>query len=174
MLGEGVSLSLFLFLSHSMFWKHRRKHLPKSPLSLISSLSLFSVHDPGIGGVGGVGRRAFRFEAGSPKTSRAVSPSPHPYLSLSFSRCYIGITESPHRRFGEHSEGGGQVWKRMVVLVQAASSSTTASLLECELLREFGGRGVTTTVQEAMGAPASSPHFLYMLLGGENLFRRSR
>lgn len=87
---------------------------------------------------------------------------------------YIGITESPHRRFREHSEGGGQTWERMVVLVQAVSSSTTASL-ERELLREFGDRTLChNNSAGGEGASAGSPHFLYMLLGGQNPFRRSR
>ena len=87
---------------------------------------------------------------------------------------YIGITESPHRRFREHSEGGGQTWERMVVLVQAVSSSTTASL-ERELLREFGDRTLChNNSAGGEGAWAGSPHFLYMLLGGQNPFRRSR
>ena len=73
---------------------------------------------------------------------------------------YIGITESPHRRFREHSEGGGQVWERMVVLVQAVSPSTTASL-ERELLREFGDRTLChNNSAGGEGASAGSPHFL--------------
>jgi len=87
---------------------------------------------------------------------------------------YIGITENPTRRFGEHCDGGGQVWERMTILVQAVSSRTTASM-ERELLREFRDRvSCHNNSAGGEGASAGSPHFLYVLQGGHNLFRRSR
>jgi hypothetical protein len=86
---------------------------------------------------------------------------------------YIGITESPHRRFREHCEGRGQVWESMVVLVQAATSATTASM-ERALLREFGDRTRCHNISAGgEGASSGSPHFLYILTGGHNPLRRS-
>ena len=73
---------------------------------------------------------------------------------------YIGITENPHRRFGEHCEGGGQVWERMLVLAQAASSTTTASM-ERDLLSEFGHRTLChNSSPGGEGASGGNPHVL--------------
>jgi hypothetical protein len=86
---------------------------------------------------------------------------------------YIGITEHPRRRFDEHCTSAA--WDRMVVLVQASSSRTTA-YLERGLIAEFGGRYPFQCLNRGPGgerASAGSPHYLYVLLSQLSLLRRS-
>jgi len=87
---------------------------------------------------------------------------------------YIGITESPDRRWGEHCAAGGmRHWQMMLVLVQATTSSTTAAM-EQLLLSEFGSRYQCHNVGPGGEcASAGSPHFLYILLAQDGLLRRS-
>ena len=86
---------------------------------------------------------------------------------------YIDITEQPRRRFDEHCSSAA--WDRMVVLVQASSSRTTA-YLERGLIDEFGGRYPFQCLNRGPGgerASAGSPHYLYVLLSQLSLMRRS-
>jgi hypothetical protein len=85
---------------------------------------------------------------------------------------YIGITENPSRRFGEHL-GSNPSWSCMVVLVEADSSRETADL-ERRLLKAFG-HSLSCTNNSAGGErpSAGSPHYLYMLVAETGLLRRS-
>ncbi len=85
---------------------------------------------------------------------------------------YIGITENPSRRFGEHL-GSNPSWSRMVVLVEAVSSKETADL-ERRLLRAYG-HSLSCTNNSAGGErpSAGSLHYLYMLVAENGLLRRS-
>jgi hypothetical protein len=85
---------------------------------------------------------------------------------------YIGITENPSRRFGEHL-GSNPSWSFMVVLVEADSSRQTADL-ETRLLKAFG-HSLSCTNNSAGGErpSAGSPHYLYMLVAETGLLRRS-
>lgn len=86
---------------------------------------------------------------------------------------YLGITEDPQRRFAEHCSGGGQAWERMLVLLQASASATTASA-ERMLISEFGDRlQCLNDSGGGEGASSGSPHFCYVLLGSGPI-RRSR
>jgi hypothetical protein len=85
---------------------------------------------------------------------------------------YIGISENPGRRFGEHL-GANPSWSRMLVLTQADSSRETANL-EMQLLRLFGS--AMECANNSTGgerASAGSPHYLYVLVGISGLIRRS-
>ena len=75
---------------------------------------------------------------------------------------YVGITERPERRWEQHLDGGVQ-WDRMIVMVEAASSSTTAAL-EVALLAEHGHRlQCSNSSGGGEGRSAGSPHYLYVL-----------
>jgi hypothetical protein len=85
---------------------------------------------------------------------------------------YIGISENPGRRFGEHL-GANPSWSRMLVLTRADSSRETANL-EMQLLRLFGS--AMECANNSTGgerASAGSPHYLYVLVGQSGLIRRS-
>ena len=87
---------------------------------------------------------------------------------------YIGITENPDRRWGWHCEGGGQRWESMLVLLQAATSHTSAAM-EMALLHEFGSRTLChNNSAGGEGRSSGSPHFCYMLLGGHMPLRSRR
>ena len=86
---------------------------------------------------------------------------------------YLGITECPSRRFAMHQASGS--WARMVLLAKARSSRETV-FLERALIKEqldnlnlrchnFGPGGEC--------ASAGTPHYLYLLVGHNNLLRRS-
>ena len=84
---------------------------------------------------------------------------------------YIGISEAPQRRFDQHLDKNS-TWEEQVVLVEAANSSTTASL-EIALLALFGQRGNCTNASGGGECRSSgSPHYVYLLIG--NHHRRSR
>jgi hypothetical protein len=85
---------------------------------------------------------------------------------------YIGITENPSRRFGEHL-GSNPSWACMVVLVEADTSRETADL-ERRLLKAYG-HSLSCTNNSAGGErpSAGSPHYLYMLVAETGLLRRS-
>ena len=86
---------------------------------------------------------------------------------------YIGISENPERRFEEHLMTNG-LWDIQVVLVEAASSRTTACL-EVSLLSEFGKRLMCHNASGGGERPsAGSPHFLYLLVSQSGLLRRSK
>lgn len=86
---------------------------------------------------------------------------------------YIGISENPERRFEEHLVTNG-LWDIQVVLVEAASSRTTACL-EVSLLSEFGKRlGCHNASGGGERPSAGSPHFLYLLVSQSGLLRRSK
>jgi hypothetical protein len=85
---------------------------------------------------------------------------------------YIGISENPERRFEEHLCSGVN-WAEQIILVEASSSRTTASL-ERDLLAEFGKRFACTNASSGgERASSGSPHFLYLLLACNGLHRRS-
>jgi hypothetical protein len=86
---------------------------------------------------------------------------------------YIGITENPERRFEEHLFTNG-LWDKQIVLVEAASSRTTAAL-EVSLLSVFGEHLGCHNVSGGGERPsAGSPHFLYLLVSSAGLIRRCR
>ena len=79
---------------------------------------------------------------------------------------YVGITETPRRRFLEHSElspvGPDPI---MVVLVEAETSATTAAL-EMQLLEKYRYMSRCANLSGGgEGASGGSPHFLYVLEG---------
>ena len=84
---------------------------------------------------------------------------------------YIGITENPERRFEEHL-GSGVNWDEQIILVEARTSATTASL-EQELLAYFGKWSRCTNLSRGGECASSgSPHFLYLLLLSHHPLRR--
>ena len=86
---------------------------------------------------------------------------------------YLGITENPDRRFGEHLEANPG-WAYMNVLVQAPSSRHTAALEMCLLVTY--GPSLQCLNKSAGGERASSgtPHYLYMLVADNGLIRHPR
>jgi len=85
---------------------------------------------------------------------------------------YIGITEDPPRRFADHCDH--MEWERMIILVQASTSSTTGSL-ERALLAEFGTCFMCINIGPGgERASAGSPHFLYVLVAQDGPLRRPR
>jgi len=93
-------------------------------------------------------------------------------LARSDATWYLGITEAPERRWTEHLDSG-IAWDEMVILLEAATSSTTAAM-ERQLLSEFATLSLRCTNASAGGerASRSSPHYLYMLLNYSGLHRR--
>ena len=78
---------------------------------------------------------------------------------------YIGITEHPQHRFGEHV-GLNSAWKSMRALVEAPTSNVTARL-ERLLIRRFRGSLMLANIGDGgERASSGSPHFLYVLFGG--------
>jgi hypothetical protein len=65
-----------------------------------------------------------------------------------------GISEAPQRRFDQHLDKNS-TWEEQVVLVEAANSSTTASL-EITLLALLDSVGIARTppVEESVGQAA--------------------
>ena len=88
---------------------------------------------------------------------------------------YIGITEDPRRRLGEHAEertvGPNPL---MTVLVEARSSDVTAAL-EIELLERYRHYLQCANMSSGgEGRSASSPHYLYVVHASTPLIRRRR
>ena len=84
---------------------------------------------------------------------------------------YIGITENPARRWGDHCEAAP--WDDMEILIEAPSSRVTAEL-ECRLINHF--RPVLGCANVGPGGECRStgcPHFLYVLVRRSGLLRRS-
>ena len=88
---------------------------------------------------------------------------------------YIGITEDPRRRFGEHTETRTVGPKPlMTVLVEARSSDVTAAL-EIELLKRYRNYLLCANLSSGgEGRSASSPHYLYVVHAYTPLIRRRR
>ena len=86
---------------------------------------------------------------------------------------YLGITENPDRRFGEHL-GTNPGWAYMTVLLQAPSSRHTAAL-EMRLLVTYGP-SLQCLNKSSGGERAScgTPHYLYMLVADNGLIRHPR
>ena len=78
---------------------------------------------------------------------------------------YIGITENPLRRRGEHLRDDSMAWARVDLMVRARSSAMTApiekALVGCFkhvfLCRNLGDGGEH--------ASAGMPHYVYLLIG---------
>ena len=88
---------------------------------------------------------------------------------------YIGITEDPHRRLGEHTEartvGPNPL---MTVLVEARSSDVTAAL-EIKLLERYRHYLRCANMSSGgEGRSASSPHYLYVVHASTPLIRCRR
>ena len=93
-------------------------------------------------------------------------------LDVSF---YIGITENPRRRWGEHvvdmTVGPDPL---MTVLIEARSSETTAAF-EIELLKRYRHNLRCANMSSGgEGRSACTPHYLYVLHGSTPLIRRGR
>lgn len=84
---------------------------------------------------------------------------------------YIGITECPARRWGDHCQAAP--WDDMEVLIEAPSSHVTAGL-ERRLIDQF--RPVIGCANVGPGGECRSaghPHYLYVLVRQSGLLRRS-
>ena len=84
---------------------------------------------------------------------------------------YIGITENPARRWGDHCQAAP--WDDMEILIEAPSSHVTAEL-ERRLIDNF--RPVLGCANVGPGGECRSaghPHFLYVLVRQSGLLRRS-
>jgi hypothetical protein len=155
-------------------------------LSLVGSGGIGGIFPVGIGGLFPVGRGFMEALSGQHRhrqsafslTSRADLDRAYEHACArvrtvwrSEKAFYIGITENPSRRFGEHL-GSNSSWSCMVVLVEADSSRETADL-ERRLLKAYG-HSLSCTNNSAGGErpSAGSPHYLYMLVAETGLLRR--
>jgi hypothetical protein len=76
---------------------------------------------------------------------------------------YIGITESPRRRWEEHAASGH--WQRMLVVVQAPDSSASAAI-EMRLLAKWQEQLLCANASRGgERRSAGTPHFVYLLEG---------
>lgn len=85
-------------------------------------------------------------------------------------RCfYIGISERPAERWGDHARAG---YVAMFVIAVAPSSNLTARL-EQALIERFRGRRCQNIGRGGERRSAGSPHFVYVVFRDNELSRRS-